>query len=81
MVQVVCFTLILMMIKIKDRVFKLDCPDGKLYKSKVEKMYKLILPRDGAALVDHIFRVFDKDRSGYIDFRVESQVIYQLRVA
>ena len=54
-----------------NRAFKLDCPDGNLNKSKVQKMYSMILPnQNGTALVDHIFRVFDKDSNGYIDFKV-----------
>ena len=53
------------------RVFKSDCPDGNLNKSKLQKMYSMILPnKSGTALVDHIFRVFDKDSNGSIDFKV-----------
>ena len=53
------------------RVFQADCPDGKLYKSKIIDMYGMIIPRKNASiLVDHIFRVFDKDSNGFIDFRV-----------
>ena len=53
------------------RVFQADCPDGKLYKSKIIDMYAMIIPRKNASiLVDHIFRVFDKDSNGFIDFRV-----------
>ena len=64
-----CFSLALIFLY---RAFKLDCPDGNLKKAKVQKMYSMILPsQNGAALVDHIFRVFDKDSNGYIDFKVQ----------
>ena len=59
--------------EIQFRMFKQSCPDGNLSKSKVEKIYSLILPsKTGTAIVDHIFRVFDNDRNGYIDFKVSS---------
>ena len=54
-------------------MFKFSCPDGNLYKSKVEKIYSRILPsKTGGAIVDHIFRVFDNDSNGFIDFKVIS---------
>ena len=62
------------MIKLKKatlRVFQADCPDGKLYKSKVISMYSMIIPEKNASvLVDHIFNVFDRDSNGSIDFAV-----------
>ena len=59
------------------RVFQADCPDGKLYKSKIIDMYAMIIPRKNASiLVDHIFRVFDKDSNGFIDFRVNWKKVY-----
>ena len=67
--------------KILLRMFKLSCPDGNLYKSKVEKIYSMILPsKNGTAIVDHIFRVFDRDKSGYIDFKVIISKVYNLRL-
>ena len=56
---------------VHSRVFQADCPDGKLYKSKVVKMYSMIIPEKNASvLVDHIFNVFDGDSNGSIDFAV-----------
>ena len=53
------------------RVFQADCPDGKLYKSKVISMYSMIIPtKNASVLVDHIFNVFDRDSNGSIDFAV-----------
>lgn len=48
-----------------------DCPSGKLRKEKVLEMYTTILPEKNALVfVDNIFRVFDKDNNGSIDFKV-----------
>ena len=39
--------------------------------SKVVEMYSMIIPNKSATvLVEHIFRVFDNDANGYIDFMV-----------
>lgn len=52
------------------RGFKVDCPDGQLGKDKILDMYSMILPVGNAQLfVDQIFRIFDKDGSGTIDFK------------
>ena len=49
-----------------------DCPSGKLKKGKVVEMYSMILPeRNALVFVDHIFRIFDKDNNGNIDFKVD----------
>ena len=48
-----------------------DCPDGILDKTQVLDMYSMILPAGNAAVfVDQIFRIFDKDGNGSIDFKV-----------
>ena len=50
-----------------------DCPSGKLRKEKVQEMYTTILPEKNAMVfVDNIFRIFDKDNNGSIDFRVRN---------
>jgi len=50
--------------------FKLDCPTGKLTPSKFEEMYKLFFPTGNAEeFCDHVFRTFDTDGNGYIDFK------------
>ena len=54
-----------------------DCPSGKLHKKKALKMYKMILPEKNAIVfVNHIFRIFDKDNNGYIDFKV--RILYKI---
>ena len=48
----------------------MDCPDGQLGKDKILDMYSMILPVGNAKLfVDQIFRIFDKDGNGTIDFK------------
>ena len=55
------------------RGFKQDCPDGQLSKDKILEMYSMILPAGNAKVfVDQIFRIFDKDGNGSIDFKVWS---------
>ena len=52
---------------------QVDCPDGQLGKDKILDMYSMILPVGNAQLfVDQIFRIFDKDGSGTIDFKVSN---------
>ena len=55
------------------RNFYYDCPEGKLYKENVQKMYEKILPSDSSAkmFADTIFRIFDSDCDGYINFTVK----------
>ena len=53
------------------RGFKKDCPGGLLCQDKVLEMYTMILPEGNAKnFVEQIFRVFDKDGDGTIDFKV-----------
>lgn len=50
--------------------FKVDCPDGQLTKTQILDMYAMILPVGNAKVfVDQIFRIFDKDGNGSIDFK------------
>ena len=51
--------------------FAKDCPNGQLLKEKVTEVYERIMP-DGNPkfFVDQIFRIFDQDENGYIDFTV-----------
>ena len=51
--------------------FVTDCPDGKLKRTKILKMYEMILPAGNANMfVDQIFRIFDQDMNGSISFMV-----------
>ena len=48
-----------------------DCPDGRMDKDKMKIMFASIIP-DGAAgeqFLEQLFRIFDKDGDGSIDFK------------
>lgn len=50
--------------------FKADCPDGKLTPEKFTEMYKGFFPNGNAKeFCEHVFRLFDADKNGYIDFK------------
>ena len=41
-------------------------------KEKVEELYSMVMPQDNAqAFVKHMFKVFDKDGNGFLDFQGE----------
>ena len=62
------------------RGFKQDCPDGQLSKDKILEMYSMILPAGNAKVfVDQIFRIFDKDGNGSIDFKVSGLISTYLK--
>ena len=47
-----------------------DCPDGRLTPDKFVQMYQMFFPSGNAAVFcDHVFRTFDMDGNGLIDFR------------
>ena len=53
------------------RGFKKDCPQGILEKKKVLEIYQSFLKNGNAKFfVDQIFRIFDGDNNGCIDFKV-----------
>ncbi|XP_055344550.1 neuronal calcium sensor 2-like [Paramacrobiotus metropolitanus] len=50
--------------------FYRDCPDGKLSPHKFVEVYKVFFPSgDAQAFCEHVFRTFDQDKSGFIDFK------------
>ena len=52
------------------RGFISDCPNGKLTPAAFVKIYSQCFPSGNARdFCDHIFRTFDTDGNGYIDFR------------
>lgn len=54
-----------------------DCPNGRLTPAKFVDMYKMFFPSGNAEeFCDHVFRTFDMDKNGYIDFKVS--VVYLL---
>lgn len=52
-------------------IFQQDCPNGRLTPAKFVDMYKMFFPSGNAEeFCDHVFRTFDMDKNGYIDFKV-----------
>merc|ERR1712244_157689 len=50
--------------------FRIDCPDGKLTAASFRKIYRKCFPSDNIEeFSDHVFRTFDKDKNGFIDFK------------
>jgi hypothetical protein len=51
-----------------------DCPNGRLTPAKFVDMYKMFFPSGNAEeFCDHVFRTFDMDKNGYIDFKVKNR--------
>ena len=49
-----------------------DCPNGKLTPNTFCEMYKMFFPAgDAEKFCENVFRTFDADKSGTIDFKVE----------
>ena len=47
-----------------------DCPRGKLSPTAFIKIYSKCFPAGNASeFCDHVFRTFDSDKNGFIDFR------------
>lgn len=54
-----------------------DCPNGRLTPAKFVDMYKMFFPSGNAEeFCDHVFRTFDMDKNGYIDFKVCNLIVY-----
>ena len=48
-----------------------DCPNGKLTPNTFCEMYKMFFPAgDADKFCENVFRTFDADKSGTIDFKV-----------
>lgn len=54
--------------------FLTDCPTGKLDKKKFVKLYQELEPTETKVdrYAEYVFKAFDLDNSGYIDFTVRS---------
>ncbi|CAB4064088.1 Neuronal calcium sensor 2 [Lepeophtheirus salmonis] len=49
--------------------FRKDCPHGLLSKAHLIRLFKQMIPLgNGDAFVNHIFRIFDNDNNGHLDF-------------
>ena len=50
--------------------FKQDCPDGRLTADSFMKIYSKCFPAGNVSeFCDHVFRTFDTDKNGFIDFK------------
>ena len=50
--------------------FKKDCANGRLTPDKFVNMYKMLSPSGNVEqFCDHVFRAFDTDKNGYVDFK------------
>lgn len=61
------------------RMLQQDCPNGRLTPAKFVDMYKMFFPSGNAEeFCDHVFRTFDMDKNGYIDFKVSGLRYFSL---
>ncbi len=50
--------------------FRIECPEGKLTKNHLHSLFKRIFPGgDSEVFCNHIFRIFDNDGNGFLDFK------------
>lgn len=49
--------------------FQRDCPDGRLSKEKFTRTYKMYCHTASEKFASHVFRIFDTDGNGKIDFK------------
>ena len=52
------------------RCFSKECPENAMSREKLESLFKKVFPKgDNKAFCDHIFRIFDDDKSNTIEFK------------
>ena len=50
--------------------FRKDCPTGHLAKNHLSKLFMKVFPGgNGVTFANNIFRIFDKDNNGFMDFK------------
>ena len=50
--------------------FRKECPNGHLAKSHLSKPFRNVFPEgNGDIFTNHIFKIFDKDNYGFLDFK------------
>ena len=50
--------------------FRKDCPTGHLAKNHLSKLFMKVFPGgNGGTFANNIFRIFDKDNNGFMDFK------------
>ena len=50
--------------------FRRECPNGRLSKGHLHRLFKRIFPGgDSEVFCNHIFRIFDSDGNGFLDFK------------
>lgn len=71
--SIICFIIGFINLFILFEHLQQDCPNGRLTPAKFVDMYKMFFPSGNAEeFCDHVFRTFDMDKNGYIDFKVSS---------
>ncbi len=50
--------------------FRKDCPDGKLTRDHLRRLFKQVFPGGNAEkFSEHIMRIFDRDGNNFLDFK------------
>lgn len=53
--------------------FTKDCPNGQMTVEEFKAMYETLFPEgDSGQFADHVFKAYDKDGNGVIDFQVNT---------
>ena len=60
------------------RNFRAECPDGKLSKEHLNGLFNRIFPEgESEVFCGHIFRSFDDDNNGFLDFKVSGRTVWR----
>jgi len=73
---VICWTINLFLGGVCTYLIQRDCPNGQLTRDKFLEVYSSFFPQGNAdKFCEHVFRTFDSDNSGKIDFKEFLQAI------